>query len=50
MRGFDQLGQEMKAAMAPRPRTARKEFLAVPGAYIAFGVDNRSCQGRPGRD
>jgi AcrR family transcriptional regulator len=40
LRGFDQLGQELKAAIVPRPRSARKEFLAVGGAYIAFGVSN----------
>jgi AcrR family transcriptional regulator len=40
LRGFDQLGQELKAAITPRPRSARKEFLAVGGAYIAFGVCN----------
>src|SRR5688572_33284258 len=42
LRGFDQLGQEMKAATAPRPRSVRKEFQAVAGAYIAFGVGNPS--------
>lgn len=42
LRGFDQLGQEMKAATGPRPRSARKEFLAGAGAYIAFGVNNPS--------
>ncbi|CAN7530363.1 TetR/AcrR family transcriptional regulator [Duganella sp. LjRoot269] len=40
LRGFDQLGQELKAAIVPRPRSARKEFLAVGGAYIAFGMSN----------
>lgn len=40
LRGFDQLGQELKAAIVPRPRSARKEFLALGGAYIAFGVGN----------
>jgi len=40
LHGFDQLGQELKAAITPRPRSARKEFLAVGGAYIAFGVSN----------
>lgn len=40
--GFDQLSQEMKAAITPRPRTVRKELLAAAGAYIAFGVNNPS--------
>jgi AcrR family transcriptional regulator len=42
LRGFEQLGLEMKAAITPRPRSARKEFLASAGAYIAFGVNNPS--------
>jgi AcrR family transcriptional regulator len=42
LRGFDHLGQEMKAAISPRPRSARKELLAAAGAYIAFGVNNPS--------
>jgi AcrR family transcriptional regulator len=42
LRGFDQLSQEMKAAITPRPRSARKEILAAAGAYIAFGVNNPS--------
>jgi AcrR family transcriptional regulator len=40
--GFDQLSQEMKAAITPRPRSARKELLAAAGAYVAFGVNNPS--------
>ena len=42
LRGFDQLGQEVKAAITPRPRSARKEILAAAGAYITFGVNNPS--------
>lgn len=42
LRGFDQLGQEMKTAITPRPRSARKELLAAADAYIAFGVNNPS--------
>lgn len=40
--GFDQLGQEIKAATTPRPRSARKEFLVACEAYIAFGINNPS--------
>jgi len=42
LRGFDQLGREMKAAITPRPPSARMEFLAAAGAYIAFGENNPS--------
>ncbi|MFO1206277.1 MAG: TetR/AcrR family transcriptional regulator [Burkholderiales bacterium] len=42
LRGFDQLSEEMKAAITPRPRSLRKEILAAAGAYIAFGVNNPS--------
>jgi AcrR family transcriptional regulator len=40
--GFDQLGQEMRAARTPRQPSARKELLAIAAAYIAFGVGNPS--------
>ena len=42
LRGFDQLTRETKAALTPRPRSARKELQAVAGAYIAFGVNHPS--------
>jgi len=40
IQGFEQLGQEMTAAMTPRPRSSRKELQAVAGAYVQFGVAN----------
>jgi AcrR family transcriptional regulator len=42
LRGFDQLKGSMEAAITPRPRSARKELLAVGHAYIAFGLANPS--------
>ncbi len=42
LRGFDRLGQEMKAATRPRSDSLREDFLAATGAYIAFGVKNPS--------
>jgi hypothetical protein len=32
----------MKVAVTPRPRSVRKEFLAIAQAYINFGVSNPS--------
>ncbi len=42
LRGFDQLKLGMVTAITPRPRSARKELLAVGHAYIAFGLRNPS--------
>lgn len=42
LRGFDQLGEDMKAAVAARPLSARDELLATAGAYIAFGLKKPS--------
>lgn len=40
IQGFEELGREMTAAMTPRSRSPRKEFLAACNAYIQFGVAN----------
>jgi len=40
IQGFEQLGREMTAAVTPRPRSSRKELLAVGNAYVQFGVAN----------
>ena len=40
MQGFEQLGREMIAAVTPRPRSIRKEFLAAGNAYVQFGIAN----------
>lgn len=40
IQGFEQLGREMTAAATPRPRSSRKEVLAVANAYVQFGVAN----------
>lgn len=40
MQGFEQLRSEMTGAVTPRPRSARKELLAVGHAYVQFGVAN----------
>jgi AcrR family transcriptional regulator len=40
MQGFEQLGREMTAAVTPRPRSVRKEWLAAGNAYVQFGVAN----------
>jgi len=42
LRGFDQLGEQMRAAVTSTPRSARKAILAVGHAYIKFGLSNRS--------
>lgn len=40
IQGFEQLGRAMTAAATPRPRSSRKEVLAVANAYVQFGVAN----------
>ncbi len=40
IQGFEQLGRQMTAAVAPRPRSIRKELLTVGNAYVQFGVAN----------
>ena len=42
LRGFDQLGEQMRAAVTSTPRSVRKAILAVAHAYIKFGLGNRS--------
>jgi AcrR family transcriptional regulator len=42
LRGFDQLGEQMRAAVKSTPRSVRKAILAVAHAYIEFGLSNRS--------